>query len=245
MDAVVRQRHVRGIFPGYSLDHQAKAQKTQLDARHAGDRNNGAICKHNNKPRPNFMNKPLRKSDRQHTIKLFDGEVFQLRYVRPDDGPRLVEMFSHASAQDIHFRLLGAAHDFAGQMAEKFTHLDPETEVAIVATTLPDSGPEEIFGIVHLAQAHPDSDTAEYDIMVRSDFKHHGLGYRLMTEILQCARRRHLNVVTGLISADNFAMLQMAHELGFLSQRTEDNDVEVRLDFAEFDARLEAGLAAD
>jgi acetyltransferase len=190
------------------------------------------------------MNKPLLKSERRHTIKLFDGEVFQLRYVRPDDGQRLAGMFSHASPQDIHFRLLGAAHDFAGQMAEKFTHLDAETETAIVATTLPDSGPEEIFGIVHLAQARPDSDTAEYDIMVRSDFKHRGLGYRLMTEILQWARRRGLKTVVGLIAADNFTMLQMADELGFLSHRAEHNDVEVRLDFAEFDARLEAGLEA-
>ena len=190
------------------------------------------------------MNKPLLKSERRHTIRLYDGEVFQLRYVRPDDGPRLVEMFSHASPQDIHFRLLGAAHDFAGQMSEKFTHLDPETETAIVATTLADSGPEQFFGIVHLAQAQPASETAEYDIMVRSDFKHHGLGYRLMTEILQCARRRGLKSVTGLISADNFAMLQMPGELGFVARRTEDNDVEVRLDFAEFDARLEAGLEA-
>ena len=50
------------------------------------------------------MNKPLLKSERRHTISLYDGEVFQLRYVRPDDGPRLAEMFSHASPQDIHFR---------------------------------------------------------------------------------------------------------------------------------------------
>jgi acetyltransferase len=189
------------------------------------------------------MNKPLHRSERGHTIKLFEGDVFQLRYVRPDDRQRLVEMFSHASPEDVHFRLLGAAHDFAGQMAEKLTYLDPETEVAIVATTLPDAGPEEIFGVAHLAQAHPDSETAEYDIMVRSDFKQHGLGYRLMTEILQCARRRGLKAVTGVISADNFRMLQMAGELGFLPQRAEDNTVEVRLDFAEFDARLEAGLS--
>lgn len=189
------------------------------------------------------MNKPLRKSDRHHTIKLFDGEVFQLRYVRPDDGQRLEEMFSHASAQDIHFRLLGAAHNFAGQMAERYISLDPETDVAIVATALPDTGPEEIFGIVHLAQADHDSDSAEYDVMVRSDFKHHGLGYRLMTEILHCARRRGLKAVVGVISADNITMLQMARELGFVTLGREGNDVEVRLDFAELDARVEADLA--
>ncbi|VTZ27042.1 GCN5-related N-acetyltransferase [Methylocella tundrae] len=189
------------------------------------------------------MNKPIRRSDRQHTIKLPDGELFQLRYVRPDDRARLEEMFSHASPEDIHFRCLGAVHDFAGKMAEKFTSLDPETEAAIIATTLPESGPEEIFGIVHIAQEHADSETAEYDIMVRSDFKAHGLGYQLMTEILLCARRRGLKAVTGTISADNFKMLQMVAEHGFRSRRTEDNAVEVRVDFAELDARLEAELS--
>jgi acetyltransferase len=189
------------------------------------------------------MNKAIGRADRHHTIRLPYGDLFELRYVRPDDKARLVEMFSHSSAEDIHFRLLGAAHDFAGQMAEKFTHLDPETEVAIVATTLPNSGHDEIFGVVHIAQLGPGSDTAEYDIMVRSDFKAHGLGYRLMTEILQCARRRGLKAVTGYISSDNLKMLQMVEELGFLSERNEANVVDVRLDFAEFDARLEAEMS--
>lgn len=188
------------------------------------------------------MNKPMRRSDRQHMIKLPDGELFQLRYVRSDDRRRLEDMFSRASPEDIYFRCLGAVHDFAGSMAEKFTNLDPQTDAAIIATTLPEAGPEEIFGIVHIVQEHPDSDTAEYDIMVRSDFKAHGLGYRLMTEILLCARRRGLKAVTGTISAENFKMLQMVVEHGFRLRRREGNAVEVRLDFAELDVRLEAEL---
>jgi len=191
------------------------------------------------------MNKPIKRSDRQHTIRLPDGERFQLRYVRPDDRERLEDMFSRASPEDIYFRLLGAVHDFAAHMADRFTHLDPEKDIAIVATTLPDSGPEEIFGIVHLAQETPESDTAEYDIMVRSDFKAHGLGHRLMTEILMCARRRGMKAVTGTISGDNFKMLQMVGELGFRSKRSEFNCVEVRLDFAEYDAQIEAELSAN
>jgi acetyltransferase len=177
-------------------------------------------------------------------IKLPDGELFQLRYVRPDDKERLEQMFSHASSEDMHFRLLGSVRDFSGFMAERYSHLDPETDAAIVATTLADLGHEEIFGIVHIAQEEPQSETAEFDIMVRSDFKQHGLGYRLMTEILLCARRRGLKAVTAVISADNFKMLQMVEELGFQSRRTEDNTVEVKLDFAEHDARVEAGLSA-
>ncbi len=190
------------------------------------------------------MNQPIRRSDRQHMIKLPEGELFQLRYVRPDDKERLEEMFSHASPEDVRFRLLGSVRDFAGFMAERFTHLDPQKDAAIVATALPELGQEEIFGIVHIGQETPGAETAEYDVMVRSDFKQHGLGYRLMTEILQCARRRGLKSVTGVISADNFKMLQMVGELGFVSKRTEDNTIEVTLDFAEYDARMEVELRA-
>ena len=161
------------------------------------------------------MTKPLRRSDRQHTIRLPGGELFQLRYVRPDDRERLEEMFSRASAEDIYFRVLGAMRDFAAQKAEKYTHLDPEKDIAIVATTLPESGAEEIFGNVRLCQETAESDTAEYGIMVRSDFKAYGLGYRLMTEMLMCARWRGIKVVTGTVSADNFRMLQIVGKLGF------------------------------
>ncbi|WP_395666878.1 GNAT family N-acetyltransferase [Methylocella sp.] len=191
------------------------------------------------------MNMPIRRQDRHHIIRLPAGERFQLRYVRPDDKERLEEMFSHASPEDARFRLLGAVHGFAAHMAEKFVHLDPETEVAIVATSLPDVQPEEIYGVVHIAQDRPDADTAEYDVMVRSDFKAHGLGYRLMTEIIQCARRRGLKGVTGYISPDNSKMLLMASELGFVARRGEENLVEVKLDFDEFDRRLEEELGSD
>lgn len=191
------------------------------------------------------MNIPIRRSDGPHIIKLPAGERFQLRYVRPDDRERLEEMFSHASPEDIRFRLLGAVRDFASHMAERYAALDPETDVAIVATSLPDVESEEFFGVAHLAQETPHSDSAEYDVMVRSDFKAHGLGYRLMSEILQCARRRGLKTVTGFISPDNAKMLIMAEELGFRSSRGGENVVNVRLDFDELDRRLEEGLSND
>lgn len=190
------------------------------------------------------MNMPIKRSDRHHIIRLPAGERFQLRYVRADDRAMLEEMFAHASPEDVRFRLLGAVRGFAGHMAEKFAHLDPETEAAIVATSLPGAEQEEIYGIVHIAQDTPHADTAEYDVMVRSDFKAHGLGYRLMTEILQCARRRGLSAVTGYISPDNSKMLIMANELGFVARRGEDNIVEVRLDFDDLDRRVEDELSA-
>lgn len=190
------------------------------------------------------MNMPIKSPDRRHIVRLPAGERFQLRYVRPDDRAKLEEMFARASPQDMRFRLLGAVRGFAAHMAERFAHLDPDVEAAIVATSLPGEEPEEIYGVVHIAQDAPESDSAEYDVMVRSDFKAHGLGYRLMTEILQCARRRGLKAVTGYISPDNSRMLVMAQELGFVARRGEDNLVEVRLDFDDLDRRVEDELSA-
>ncbi|WP_084572980.1 GNAT family N-acetyltransferase [Methylocapsa aurea] len=176
-------------------------------------------------------------------IALREGAHIILRSVRRDDEARLRAMFAQASPEDIHYRCFGAMHDFAGHMAKRLAHLDPKTEVALVATTLPGQTPEEILGAVHIVQDPNALDTAEFDIMVRSDLKQHGLGYRLMTEILQCARQRGLEAVTGDILRDNFAMLQMAQELGFKTEIAEGADaVRVKVTLAELPAFAEAEL---
>lgn len=166
-------------------------------------------------------------------IALRDGAHFVLRAVRPDDEPRLRDMFARASNEDIHFRCFGAMHHFAADMAHRLAHLDPIKEFALAALTPPDQGPEEIFGVVHLAQNPEAPDTAEFDIMVRSDCKQRGLGYRLMTEILESARQRELKAVTGTILRDNYTMLQMAHELGFATENFEGDVVRVKVNLAQ------------
>jgi len=161
-------------------------------------------------------------------IELREGAHFILREARADDEQRLREMFSHASPEDIRFRCFGAMHDFANEMARRLAHGDPDREWALVATTLPDRLPEEIFGAVHIVQCPEAARTVEFDIMVRSDFKQHGLGYRLMTEMLQGARRRGFEAVAGHILRDNATMLQMAAELGFQTEAIEDDAVRVK-----------------
>jgi len=66
--------------------------------------------------------------------------------------------------------------------------------------------------------------------MVRTDHKGHGLGYRLMQEILDEARRKGLRAVEGFILRDNEAMLLMARELGFTRIAVEDDMVRMRAD---------------
>jgi acetyltransferase len=175
------------------------------------------------------MSEPIQAQIESRDIALRDGAHYIFRAVRPDDEPRLREMFSRASPEDIHFRCFGAMRGFAADMARRLADLDPAAEFALLALTAPKSGPEEIVGVAHLEQCPGAAATAEFDIMVRADFKQRGLGYMLMTEILRSARERGLETITGTILRDNYAMLQMTHELGFATEAIEDDVARVKL----------------
>ncbi len=58
-------------------------------------------------------------------------------------------------------------------------------------------------------------ETAEFAILVRSRLKGHGLGWALMRQAIDCARKKGLRRLYGDVLAETTAMLQMCAELGF------------------------------
>ena len=89
------------------------------------------------------------------------------------------------------------------------TQIDYDREMALVAIEGPD-----ILGAARIV-ADPDNEQAEYAVMVRSDLKGQGLGYQLMTDILDYARSRGIKRVFGDVLRENRTMLSMADDLGF------------------------------
>ena len=70
------------------------------------------------------------------------------------------------------------------------------------------------LGVAHFF-ADPDRSRAEYAIAVRSDWKGRGVGFLLMTRLIDIARRRGIGELTGEVLRENEPMLQMCRELGF------------------------------
>ena len=64
--------------------------------------------------------------------------------------------------------------------------------------------------------ADPDKLRAEYAIAVRSDWKGRGVGYLLMTRLIDIARQRGIGELVGEVLRENEPMLQMCRELGFV-----------------------------
>ena len=159
-------------------------------------------------------------------IAISRGERLLVRPVRREDEAAIVEMMAMASPEDVRFRCFGAMKNFPHIMAERLVKIDPAREKTLVAESIAEGG--RIMGIVHMIDERTEPGVAEYDIMVRPDHKGHGLGYRLMQEILSEAGRKGLKAVEGYILWDNDAMRRMAKELEFKEVSLTGDVVRVR-----------------
>lgn len=147
-----------------------------------------------------------------------DGQRFLLRPIRPEDEIPLAAMAQRCTPNDLRLRFFAPLKSFPHEMAARFSQIDYDREMALVAVEEGSAyGAGPIFGVVRLV-GDPENETAEFAVIVRSDMKGRGLGYCLMSEILGYARRRGLKRVYGDVLIENRTMLQMARDLGFSTQ---------------------------
>jgi acetyltransferase len=106
----------------------------------------------------------------------------------------------------------------------RLTQLDYARAIAFLAL---DAATGEMLGSVRL-HADANLERAEYAVLVRSDLKGRGLGWMLMSVVLDYARSEGLSVIEGQVLRENTAMLQMCEELGF-EIRDDPDDPGIRL----------------
>ena len=157
----------------------------------------------------------------EHQVALRSGIQCTIRAIRPEDEPQLIEMLQRSSPEDVRLRFFSPMADFPHAMAARLSQINYDREMALIATPLQS---REMLGVARLI-ADPDNETAEFACMVRSDLKGHGLGYRLMAELLDYARKRRLKTVFGDVLRMNTTMIQMAQELGFVVKAGEEPGV--------------------
>jgi acetyltransferase len=174
----------------------------------------------------NAMSAQPAPSDSDHQVSLSRHSYF-IRPLRSSDEPALVEMFSRSSPEDIRLRCLGAIKDFPHLAAARLAQRNGDKEIALVAVDAESAEPGEIVGVVHLIDEPDKLGGAEFDIMVRTDLKGHGVGFQLMKDILTKARERGLKRIVGYVLWENRPMLQMANELGFTNEHIEPGTVRI------------------
>jgi acetyltransferase len=147
-------------------------------------------------------------------INLRDGRRLRIRPIRPQDAPALAEMAQRSTPEDLRLRFFAAMRSIPHALAARLSQIDYDREIAMVAIEPPQADRvEAIAGVVRVI-CDPDNIGGEFAILVRSDLKGFGLGYRLMQEMLDWARRRGLIRVEGEVLAENAVMLKLAREFG-------------------------------
>jgi acetyltransferase len=141
---------------------------------------------------------------------LRDGTALRLRPLRPEDEPLLHDLAGHMSPEDLRLRFFTPVRGLTHAVAARLSQLDYDREMALLA-----QHEGLALGVAHFF-ADPDRLQAEYAIAVRSDWKGRGVGFLLMTRLIELAGRWGIGELVGEVLRENEPMLQMCRELGFV-----------------------------
>jgi acetyltransferase len=155
------------------------------------------------------------------------GQRVVLRPIRAEDEAMHRAFLERLAPEDVHLRFFYTIRSWTHHQLARFTQIDYDREMAFVMVTR--DGPEEILGVVR-AISNPDNTRAEFAIVVRSDRKGRGLGYRLMRKLIDYQRAKGTGELVGEVLATNGPMLKLGQELGFAVQpRVQPGVVELSL----------------
>ncbi len=143
-----------------------------------------------------------------------DGRRYQVRPIKPEDEPALVEMLRRSSPVSVRMRFLRPLRELPHALAARLSQIDYDREMALVAQPLDSGSESEIHGVARLV-ADPDGVAAEFAIVVRSDLTGRGIGRYLMTALLDYADRHNIQRLTGDAYLENQPFLRLAETLGF------------------------------
>jgi acetyltransferase len=143
------------------------------------------------------------------------GEVVTLRPIRPEDAAIEQAFVQGLSPESRHFRFMNTLRELTPQMLARFTQIDYDREMALIAT-LEEDGAEREIGVVRYI-TNPDGESCEFALVVADEWQRRGLGRRMMTNLIDVARSRGLREMNGHVLAENSPMLALCEKLGFSS----------------------------
>jgi acetyltransferase len=135
----------------------------------------------------------------------------RIRPIRPEDEALYAAFFARLTPEDQRLRFFTARPDLSHRFLARLTQIDYAREMAFVALA---EATDELLGVVRFV-ADPDYVQGEYAILVRSDLKGCGLGWRLMQHLIAYAHVEKIEQLYGCVLAENTTMLRMCREFGF------------------------------
>ncbi len=158
-----------------------------------------------------------------------DGTCCRLRPIRPEDELPLRAAFARLSPESRYLRMFDQLRELPHALAARATQIDYDREMAFVISADQPAGEAALYGGVRLI-SDANHEVGEFAITVVDSFAGRGIGRRLMEVIIDYARGIGIRTITGLVLAENHAMLALCRALGFRLAPAGEGIVEARLE---------------
>lgn len=159
-------------------------------------------------------------------LQLADGTNITIRPIRPEDADIEQSFVRKLSPQSKYFRFMQTLNELTPEMLVRFTQLDYNRELALIAV-MEKAGIEVELGVARYVM-NPDGNSCEFALVVADEWQHRGIGSQLMTHLMEAARERGFSSMDGEILADNQKMLELVKGLGF-HIRSSEQDSAIKL----------------
>ena len=148
-------------------------------------------------------------------VTLADGATLHVRPIRPEDAELERDFVQGLSEQTRYYRFFYRLNELTPSMLARFTQVDYDRELALVALAAQDDALAQAFVGVARYVANPDRITAEFAVVVADAWQRRGVARVLMRGLIVCAKRRGFERLVGTILSVNEPMLAFVRSLGF------------------------------
>lgn len=142
-----------------------------------------------------------------------DGQDVIIRPIRPEDAEIEQAFVRNLSPKAKHFRFMQGVRELTPEMLLRFTQLDYDRELALIAV-IQDDGEEREIAVARYA-INPDGESCEFAVVVADEWQGRGVGSEIMRRLMDAAKNKGLKRIEGQVLEDNKQMLSLMHFLGF------------------------------
>jgi acetyltransferase len=156
-----------------------------------------------------------------------DGISLVIRPIRPEDALIEREFVQHLSPESKYLRFMHALTELTPGMLARFTQIDYDREMALIAVVKQDKQDIEIGVARYIINA--DGESCEFAIVVADEWRHRGIAGRLMDKLLESARDKGLEVMEGFVLASNKEMIEFCKSMNFVIEPDDEDPHLVRV----------------
>jgi acetyltransferase len=174
---------------------------------------------------------PYPKELEQHVD--WDGRKLLIRPIRPEDETALGDLLNSLEPEDARMRFFGTMRSLPRSQLARFTQIDYDREMALVAIERGSDGVERSLGEARTV-VDSDNAVADFAVVVRSEIKGKGLGRLLLKSMIDYSRNHGTRELRGETLAGNLRMQRLAQDLGFtLKTGADRGTIDLRLPLRE------------